>query len=88
MKDTIQDRCKHYNTTSTNCSCMGFIMRKYCKHIKYLQEQKPEQKEMPKIEIVNAQDAVSFVDEYSEDILNQLKQAGEVFEKQGKLYKI
>lgn len=34
----LESRCKNYNTTLNNCSCMSFNFRKYCKHISYLVE--------------------------------------------------
>ena len=36
----LEDRCKHYRTTISSCTCPGFIFRRTCKHLVYKQGQR------------------------------------------------
>ena len=93
-----RDPTKFYTVSLelSSCTCPAF---KYftrgqpCKHIRFIQEDlgsnfKEKEKQHGGYEIKNGDEAWEFVNRYGEDVLQNLKNNGEVFEKNGKLFRL
>jgi len=78
------------DTIKLSCTCPDYLYRQskvggLCKHIK-LELQKHQNKNVEAIKFLQENDsAVDFVEAFSEEVLEQLKQAGYLIEKKNKL---
>ena len=79
-------RCKKYGTTLYSCTCPGYGFRRTCRHVDFLHNRMVEN-EGEKPVVTSGMNAVEFVEKWGEDRLQKLKLVGDVFEKQGCLYK-
>jgi len=90
-----EGRCKHYETTLTSCKCKGFSFRKTCRHTDYLRRRQQERGELTEgqihqmIEFAKGNnDAVRFVEMFSENTFDVMKQKGYLYERHGRVYQL
>lgn len=74
INQELENRCKHYGTTISSCTCPGFQFRKTCKHLVYLQEQRNT--EIESIIIEDGSNIEDVVKTHGEDKIQNLIDTG------------
>ena len=80
----LEQRCKHYKTTLSSCTCLGFQYRQKCKHNTYLNDK--EKYMIDTIKIKDGVNCIEAIEKYGETIIDGMIHRGEIYENKDMLF--